>query len=354
MTTENNFQDTPEHSAGNTSSIGGLWPPEPGSFRRTKAIYNLGTINSLDEMSRLVTVFSNNRMRLSEQSFVETENVPPTRIQFRAVVEAHIMRQCSEVSLMQDRVEAIVPLDSGRFGHEPLLVYFAKNSLLRQPDEIDLHTIKENIEEAAFLNRRPLPEIVGKVGLNGYSLEILSERSENVILQLAQLYERFGWSLGDVRKIVMNQNNVFCVAKEGERIVSSGIAETAQTPFAGSTFNIVEITEAATLDGHGGKGLYTAVSASLLTYLAHTSFGGGENNEIDLVFGECNALSLAVLKAAKIQGRIFATETGSQYGYPRSGILKQQVPISGPSKATEFNDLVPAFLTREKLYEYYL
>lgn len=354
MSTESNFQDTPEHSAGNTSSIGGLWPPEPGSFRRTKAIYNSGTINSLGEMNTFLTVFSNHRMRLSEQSFIETENVPPTRIQFRAVVEANIMRQYSEVSLMQDSVEAIVPLDSGRFGHEPLLVYFAKNSLLRQPDEIDLHTIKENIEEASLLNRRSLPEIVGKASLNGYSLEILRERSESVILQMAQLYERFGWGLDDVREIVMNQNNVFCVAKEGGRIVSSGIAETAQIPFAGSTLNIVEITEAATLEGHGGKGLYTAVSASLLTYLAHVSFGGELNSQIDLVFGECNALSLAVLKAAKIQGRTFATETGSKYGYPKSGVLKQQVPISGPAKATEFNDLVPAFLTREKLYEYYV
>lgn len=354
MTTENNFQDNPDHSAGSTSSIGGLWPPEPGSFRRTKAIYNLGTISSLDEMNRFMTVFSNHTMRLSEQEFVETNNIPPTRIQFREVVEAGLMRNCSRNGLMQDCVEAIIPLDPGRFGHEPLLVYFAKNSLSRQPDEIDLHTIGKNIEEASFLNRRPLPEIVGKAGLNGYSLDILNERSENVICQLAQLYERFGWSLEDVRKIVMNKNNVFCVAKEGEQIVSSGIAETAQIPFVSSTLNIVEITEAATLDGHGGKGLYTAVSASLLTYVAHTSFGSGVNGEIDLVFGECNALSLAVLKAAKIQGRTFATETGSQYGYPKSGILKQQVPISGPAKVTEFNDLVPAFLTREKLYEYYL
>ena len=40
------FQDTPEHQAGMTSSIGGLWPPEKASFNRIKAIDTRGVVTS--------------------------------------------------------------------------------------------------------------------------------------------------------------------------------------------------------------------------------------------------------------------------------------------------------------------
>ena len=60
-----------------------------------------------------------------------------------------------------------------------------------------------------------------------------------------------------------------------------------------------------------------------------------------------------VLKVVKFQGRTFAAEVGGQYGFPNSGMLPQQVPISGAERNTEYNDLLPAFLTRLQLYALY-
>jgi hypothetical protein len=113
---------------------------------------------------------------------------------------------------------------------------------------------------------------------------------------------------------------------------------------------IIEITEAATLNEHQNKGLYAAVSTQLMIELAGMMKRG---MPIDLVFGECNGLSQGVLVVAKQQGRQFATEVGSKYGFDNSGILFQQVPISGPERHTSYNDLIPAFFTGDQLFKKY-
>ena len=117
---------------------------------------------------------------------------------------------------------------------------------------------------------------------------------------------------------------------------------------------MVEITEAATRDDHARNGLYTAVSSTLLLEIAGRSRQGSLlNGEIDVIFGECNGNALGVLKTVKTQGRTLAVEVSESLGFPGTGMLEQHVPISGAPSDTPYNDLFPAYLTRERLYELY-
>src|SRR5690606_36815857 len=121
---------------------------------------------------------------------------------------------------------------------------------------------------------------------------------ENQVDQMTALYERFGWNRDEVVELLQNPDNIISVAKHEGRIVSAGIAEIASIPIGNESLRIAEITEAATLEEFGGNGFYTGVSAKLLEELARRSKENSiYNGPIDLVFGECNGLSLGVLKA---------------------------------------------------------
>lgn len=350
MTRQEIYQDTPDHETGLTSSIGGLWPPERASFNRMKAFYTVGLVDSTESL---------NIVREEFRSCIEEMDNTISRIQFRAIVEGNFLMQQRDFNFFQKHLEAIIPLDEGQLGEKPLLIYFGKNTNIRQPQDEDLKFIKENLRNAIQVERRTVPQIMNKAELNGYSVETLylpSEPSlrEQTIDQLSNLYLRFGWDRPDVEEMIMNPNNLIAVARGEIQIVSAGIAEMANIPIGNNSLRMAEITEAATLNEHGSKGLYTAVSTHLILELVRRSqnqqiFGG----EIDLIFGECNGLSAGVLKVVKFQGRAFAAEIGGEFGFPESGMLPQQVPISGAERNTKYNDLFPAFLTRSSLYQMY-
>lgn len=343
------YQDTPDHQAGQTSSIGGLWPPEEASFNRIKAVDTRRVHNTFNSAINLIEEIDQTRSSI----FGNIES-GVSRIQFRGVLESKILRELSALPKAQEYIEAIVPLEPRSFSSEnPILVYLGSNNSTRLPSDKDLARINENIKAVSPIHRRELSEIFSKLSINGYEVEILQEKGQSEIDQLAVLYERFGWSRKDVIELLQNPSNIFSVARLGTDIVSAGIAEIAQIPIEGDTLRMAEITEAATLAGHDGQGLYTAVSASLLIRLEELSSNKQLGGPIDLVFGECNGLSRGVLKVAKIQGRTLATEVGNHYGFPNSGILKQQVPISGAERNTPYNDLVPAFLTTSRLINHY-
>ena len=339
--------DVPDHEVGSESSIGGIGEPQPASFHRLKGFYQ-GLVNGTPSLFEMLHQFWAGVERLRE-------NGEYTRVQHRGIFEHDVLAQ--NITTLRPWIESVVPLDSGHLGTEPVLVYLGANTQSRHQSDDDLITIGMNIIGARQVTQRQPDEIFERSRNRGYDIALLSgEERQNdfVVDQVAALYERFGWERADVRNMLNNPSNILAVAHHGGEIVSSGIGEMAVIPLLDTQFRISELTEAATDTAHENNGCYSAISATLLSELArrsreHGIFGG----EIDLVFGESNGLSQGVLRVAANQVRTFATDVSGSYGLDGAGILRQQVPISGPSRRTEYNDLIVTSLTRSDLYRQY-
>lgn len=342
---ENN--DVPDHQPGRESSIGGFGEPRPDSFHRLKGFYE-HIVDTPERVGEFARQFQRSLDRL-------TDGGEFTRVQYRGIFEAEILHQIMLV--IQPWVEAIVPLDQGHLGNEPILAYFAAITRSRAQNQDDVINLSINLAVANNARNSMAREVIERAGRKGYNISLLSDderENESVRSQVAGLYERFGWSRPDVVHMLTNRSNILSVARHHGDIVSSGIAELAVVPIEGHPFRIAELTEAATHSDHEGNGCFSAISKTLLLELrrrsqAHGIFGG----EVDLVFGESNGLSESILRIAARQGRTFSTDSTPQFGFPNGGILRQQVPISGPFRRTEYNDLIVTSLTRSELYRRY-
>ncbi len=121
----------------------------------------------------------------------------------------------------------------------------------------------------------------------------------------------------------------------------------------GSALRIVEFTEAATLKSHQGRGLYSAICATLMLELARRSRAGElDGGALDVAFGESSGHDLGVLIAAIRLGRTFSRQVVGERDLPFPGYLPQHVPIAGAPRSTRYNDLFPTFLSRRGLYEF--
>ena len=346
---ESDQQDVPLHQGDLTSSVGALWKPEMASFNRKKGIYSLGIVRDKESLVEII-----NEINDTKAVF----NGEVSRISLRAVVDLNYLRQLSDNEAVSPLVEGIIPLQGTQPAFEnSALVYFGANHSTRQPLSHEIAKYEQNLEQALLSPVQTPQQIAERVRADGYEVRTLEKGSitEETIDQVAQLYERFGWTREEVVSILNNKNNIIGVAIKEGQIVSAGIAEMAAIPIGKNTLRIVEITEAATREDHARNGLYTAVSSSLLAEIASRSKKGEIlGGEVDVVYGECNGNALGVLKTAHVQGREFARKIGSQFGFPDSGILFQHVPISGAPKETPYNDLYEAYITKENLYKIYL
>lgn len=338
---EEDVNDVPNHQAGQTSSIGGLWPAEDASFDRIKAFYTQSVISSNSELEPFIESWRQGMIS------VDADNNQATRVQYRGLFNAEFLAQAR-----LSNIEAVIPLDPGHLGQDTVLAYFGYNHFTREGNPQDLQTVHQNIRTSMETRTRGVDEMIARP--EGYSIRTFdrSHNDEERIDQMHRLYQRFGWSRDDVIQLLSNRNNIIGTATFNGQIVSAGIAELAHIPIGDEhSMRVVEITEAATEQSHEGNGLYAAVSTALIREVANRSlyrniFGG----EVDLVFGECNGLSTGVLKVARTQGRFFAPDFRNFRGITSEGILRQQVPIQGAQKHTEYNDLVPAFIGREQLH----
>ena len=343
--------DVPDHETADTSSIGGVGPPRHASFGRLKGFYIGGVVNDNRHYSAAIREFLDGRARLH---WHESDSSPYTRVQYRAICDGNFIRKISE--RISPWVEAVVPLTPGIFGEDPVLVYFSENAPSRQSSKADFLKIRENISRASGQPRRTVSELTAKSEINGYTISILSDKERHqsgVHKDVYALYERFGWNEENVAELLGNPDNIIGVARKEDAIVAAGIGEIASIPVNGAIFRIAELTEAATRSDHERNGCYAAISTTILLAIREQSqrrnvLGG----EIDVIFGESNGLSEGVLRVAVSQGRTFSTDTTARFGFPGSGILRQQVPISGPVRETEYNDLLVTSLTRKELYEF--
>lgn len=345
---EANQQDVPAHEGGLTSSVGGFWPPERASFERIKGIYTPGIVRSSDSLNHITGEIEKAR---------EIFDGEVSRVSLRAVVDVDFLKVAARSESFRPLIEAVIPLNGTQAAFEnTALVYFGLNHSTRQPIQKELERYMDNLGEASSHVILTPREIRRRAEEKGYDIKILSKQAvtEECVEQVALLYGRFGWTRNEVSTILHNTNNIIGIAVKDGSIVSAGIAEMARIPIGGNNLRIVEITEAATLDEHAKNGLYTAVSSGLLEELSKRSRSGGVlDGEADLIYGECNGNALGVLKTAHIQGRRFAKDAGSELGFSDSGVLPQHVPIAGLPIDTPYNDLFPAFMTREDLYRIY-
>ena len=336
-------QDVPDpNGIFETSSVGGLWPPETASHHRCKAFYPR-VIGDDDELRKFMDHFDSARRESGA-----------SRVQFRAIVNGDLLRKMEPE--MRQYVEAVMSIDPGEFGTDPAIVYFSWNDRTRTSDPRDRAIIEANYASAQTTGGKSIKEIFDRVEQAGYQIEILNTQdlSDKDFDSIYKLYKAFGWKRKAVKELIANPNNTISVARYEGEIVSAGIAEKAAVPVDGNILRLVEITEAATLPPHARNGLYTAVSTQLMQCVADESrqnaiFGG----EVDVVFGEGNGLAPGVLYVAAGQKRRFARETGKYYGFENSGVLTQQVPISGPERRTAYNDLVVTYLRRSDLHDQY-
>lgn len=345
-------RDVPQHQAGFTSSIGALWPAEVGAFNRIKGFYNEQVVADPKTLANVEESFN----QLSDKLDTVVEEVDITRVQIRAIFEDDFLRSQSKRPFLQQMVEAVIPLDAGNLGSNPVIVYLGQNSLKRRSNIEDLERIARNLEISQQQELKKPREVFTRTQAQGYQVGILTNADETEVNQLAALYQRFSWDRAAVVEIVENPFNILAVARRNDQIVSAGIAEIADIPFLknGSSLRIAEITEAATLPEYEREGLYTAVSIKLLQHLAATSEQSLDPiNQLDLVYGECNGLSTGVLCVSKSQGREFAPSIVPSFGFEGKGIVCQPVPIEGPIRNTPYNDLVPTFLTRSRLHQLY-
>lgn len=325
------------------SSIGPSWPPTETSHKRIKGFYP-HFITNFDSFIPFINQFN---------SLVLEDKI--TRISLRTLVKTDFLKQLPDE--YKPLVEIIIPLDGAENSFdEYCLVYFGKNHPSRKsknPIEEDVNRLDQALKKES----KDPEKILNNVNKNGYQLKILSslEIDESIITQIHQLIERFGYDLETTRNMLQDQNFTIGVAIKDEKIVSVSIAEKSVQKIDDRELKIVELTEASTDKNHLSNGLYSAISTLILIHLANKP----ENEIPHLVFGECNGASAGVLHTAKYQNRRFAFENIEKFGFSL-GYLPKHVPILGPDEINSpekiecYNNLFPAYLTREILIKYFL
>lgn len=331
-----------------TSSIGPQWPPKESSFNRIKGI-NTSIIRGTAQLAETIDVVQ----KLKEE-YIDSDSGPIDRLSIRIIVDNYVLIQ--NLPLLEGIGEAVIPLSGTNpaFEHTSLL-YLGCNSESRQSDKNDLKKAISNVETAARIELVSLEAAIKRANMQGFSVSILGVSDKITSLevheQMTKLYRKFGWKKKDVLDILSKPQNIIAVASIDGAIVSAGIAEVSAVNFQdGSKLRMAEITEAATDEKFLRKGLYSSVAARLMVELVNLSRSNQiDGGQIDFAYGECNGNELGVLKAVKSLGRTFSFETCRRLALPFKGYLSQHVPIAGAARNTPYNDLFPAYITREML-----
>jgi len=324
-----------------TSSVGEVvYPPVLASEGRKKGIFPR------------VIVTGEDMTRRAE----ELRNIPlggtTSRISVRYFVENEVLRNLTrkQKEELSPLLEGIVELagDGDAFS-DCSIVYLGNNSPERHTDPA---VFAAEIQMAQNIFKSPPSSKEYDYSQFTFREITPEDRVDNRIIdQYAQLYSAFGWNREQVVTILQNPASILLGTFVNDQLVSAGMAERAEFSIERNgvlhPFVMYEITEAATQVEYRGMGLYTKVARELMKLLALT--------DIDLLYGESNLLSEAVLRAAHALERTSSIETLEKYGfYPRA--LEQHVRISGGPHdmrpETEKNDLLPTSMTRDKLLQY--
>jgi len=330
--------DTPSTPTSSTGER--VYPPKPVSEMRKKGIYP-SVVSLPRDLSNLASElgafpFDADTSRFTVRYFVENGALNSLSPEERSNVEQYI--------------EGIVKLEGdGEAFQDCSVIYMGKNSQSRRTTS-ELFKTEIATELRVFSSKSPEK----KYDYSDFTFREISSHDKvdpKIIDQYEELYKAFGWNRDQVTQILQNPTSILIGAFEGDRLVSSGMAERAEFDIERNgvphKFVMYEITEAATNIDYRGRGIYSKIARNLLKALANT--------DTDLVYGECNAQSPAVLQASHSLGRTSSIQALAEFGFPPK-LLEQHVRIAaGPNDLrpiTEKNDLLPTYMTRNKLLQY--
>lgn len=338
-----NGYDIPQGPDVSTSSIGAVvWPPtaEGQSFERFKG-FAPTVVETPTDVEHIV------------QDVRSCELTPKvSRVATRVVMTLDMLEELRGEG-REDLVETIIPLDATGDHRlvDAALVYLGRNHASRP--SVGVGDMRGRVRDI-FVRRgfRGAGELQP-----GYSVAAITdaERTDpETVADYIKLYSVFGWEPDEVRDLLTEPANTLIAARFDGRVVASGIAEVGsiQIQRGGEAidFGMAEVTEAATLVEHRGRGLYTAISHGLMHHLA------GLETPPHLVYGEMNSESSAVLRTAAGQGRLIGRDTATEFGFPDATHLPQHVTIysgTGEERQTKYNDLIVGWLPREVLVAQY-
>lgn len=323
-----------------TSSVGEVvYPPVSASEQRKKGVFPF-VIATPGDLFHAVNEFQNFPL-----------DAATTRISTRYFVEDNILANLNEESrnTISSSLEGMISLTGSESAFEDCsILYLGHNSSDRRTPQ-SLFDYEVQMAQKIFSS----PPVQQAHDYSGFAFrEITPEDKINpdIIDQYASLYKAFGWSPAEVVTILNNPTSILLGAFDGNRLVSAGMAERAEFTIKknglASPFVMYEVTEAATQSDYRGRGLYTKVAFELMKILAQT--------DMNMLYGESNLGSEAVIRAAHSLGRTSSIEMLKQYDFlPR--VLEQHVRISGGINDVRpqniKNDLLPTYMTRQKLLQ---
>lgn len=349
-----------------TSSVGLGWPPREVAFERVKGFFTQAVLTTetefidyLVDFNDMVDFWNRGYVQVYDQVTKPPEHGEVSRFTERIFVNTELFKAVAP-KIPSGLLEAFIPLEGAGDGFDDIgILYVGHNNETRFGDHQERAEIIPRIKKVLQRPRGSYTEIMKRQADQGITISALTDvHNPQVIAQMSELYSKFGWSGEAVEELLNNPNNLIMVARDGNKIVSTGLAEFASFPVGDLPvpFKMAEISEAATLEEYQGRGIYTAVAAELTKQLAQKG--------VHLAYGECNGVNTAVLSAARTTGRSFAYEFSveAEIVYVPNhkewfiseclGMLPQHAPIAGVPHKKPYNDLVPAFATRAALNQF--
>jgi hypothetical protein len=325
-----------EHETSQTSSIGAVWPPEAAPFDRLRGFYTDGIVESgadARNMGRLVHHY--------EDELTHDPNL--TRLSIRFVAQS---RQLRVIEAMGVSIEAAIPLATD--SDELVLAYAGHNTGRRNIDPASLHRHKKLLRTIRNNWSVDQTDRAEQIRSKGYGFNILDkyaseEERRSKLTQFHELYDIFGYSEADTKELLENPSNTIVSIEEGDKIVSTAMAERASIAIRGfGNLELKEITEASTRPDYRKQGLYKDASGILLRYL-HLSLN---EDPAHAIYGESNLAMQGVLIAGHENNRHFSHFDQARYNLrnPAFGFLIQNFRIEDGQERRMYNDFAVSYL----------
>jgi hypothetical protein len=321
-----------EHITGQTSSIGAVWPPQVSSHGRMRGFYTEGVVRSAGSAADFAAAFAHARIAAEQADGV-------SRLSIRLVAHAGSLATLARLGVP---VEGALPIA----GQEPGLVvaYTAANQPGRSMSPEHLARHRELLAGTQTRPRTTPENRTGNLAAQGFTPRIVNPAAAAALTPgFEPLYATFDYNRDEVTELLGNPNNTIAYVADGDRIVSTAMAEHATVHVDGiGAISMVEITEARTAPGYQGRGLYRAVSGYLIDRLRST-----EHGKIDVLYGESNLAQPGVINAAHDNGRRFSAQDAGAYGLAGQqdfGILQQNFHVADGAETRQYNDFALSYV----------
>jgi hypothetical protein len=310
-----------------TSSIGAVWPPRVDTtHHRLRGFYAEGVVRTEADIDTFAAHFD--AARIITQT---TEGID--RLTVRVVAHAGALATLDRMGI---HVEAALPLART----EPSLVvaYTAANLGGRAMSQAHLARHRDTLA-GAIRRPRPTQNPAAALRAQGFTPHLVDHQDAKALApRFAELYASFNYVEADIVELLGNTDNTIAYVQDGDRIVSTAMAESASIRVAGlEPLNLVEITDASTVLDYRGRGLYKGVSGYLADRLQH------ERDDLNVLYGESNLAMRGVLFAAHENGRRFSHFDNYGVLRPDFGILQQNFHVADGAETRAYNDFALSY-----------